>query len=237
MKREDFFAPPRTGFFWRVKPTEGFLIVQLLYRLCPPQSRSTDRRRGAPVRAWSVVFCLLFCGSSMATEPPAAPAFADVARAVGAYFASLDDYKPGDLISRAQIDAALASVKAADWEVPDAEKIAQLGLADNSFLVTRLATPAGRKFMRKIAGHPGGYPRLDRLTSISHGQAIVSDLIGRKGGHELIIYLATTKGGHELGQQMAATQQGVGLNQPTGRIYTADDLIAALKRVHVQPRN
>jgi len=85
--------------------------------------------------------------------------------------------------------------------------------------------------MRKIAGHQGAYSRLDRLSSISRGQTLVNDLIRKKGGDELVTYLATTKHGRQLGEQLAATPNGVDLNKPTGRIYTATDLIAELKRV------
>jgi hypothetical protein len=107
-----------------------------------------------------------------------------------------------------------------------------MGLADNSFLIRELSSPAGRKFMRKISRQPGVYARLDRLSTISNGQKTVRDLIRQPGGDELLTYLASTKGGKNLGRSMAATHNGVDLNKPTGRIYTVNDLIAALKRTH-----
>lgn len=225
-----FLRPASAEFFWRAKTDRENSLVQLLYLTCPQRSRIRDRRQGVPVRAAAVFLCLLIGSWSIAAEPTVAPEFTDVTRAVEAYFASLDDYEAGDLVSRSQIEEVLAGVKDVGWDVPGAGQIVQRGLADNSFLVVQLSTPAGRKFMRKIATQPGAYARLDRLSSISHGRKIVSDLIHTKGGYELVIYLATTKGGHLLGQQMAATQNGVDLNKPTGRIYTADDLIAELRR-------
>jgi hypothetical protein len=179
---------------------------------------------------------LLIASSSIAKQPvvkqPVAPPdFSIVTYAVAAYFDSLPHYQPGDLISRSQIMGALASVNDSGWDVPGADAIVQVGLADNSFLVTRLSTPAGRKFMRKIAGHPGAYARLDRLSSISRGRTLVSDLIRQRGGDELVTYLATTKHGRQLGEQLAATRNGVDLNKPTGRIYTVEDLVAELKHV------
>jgi hypothetical protein len=170
----------------------------------------------------------------MAEQQPAVPDLAVVTRAVEAYFASLPEYKAGDLISRSQIERALASLKDAGWDVPHEDEIVERGLADDSFLVARLSTPAGRKFMRRISGQPEAYARLDRLSSISRGQTLVSDLIRQKGGDEMVRYLATTKGGRQLGQQLAATRQGVDINKPTGRIYTAADLIGELKRVYEQ---
>ncbi|MEX0611172.1 MAG: hypothetical protein WD738_24160 [Pirellulales bacterium] len=199
--------------------------------LCLPSLLIADRWRGVPVRAALVFLCLFLADGSAAKQPKAVPEFVIIAHAVESYFASVPDYQAGDLISRAHIQGALACVDAAGWSVPNADEMVQLGLADSSTLVRQLSTPAGRKFMRKIAGQPGAYERLDRLTSIARGQAIVSDLIRRKGGDEFVKYLATTKGGQNLGKQLAATRRGVDLNKPTGRIYTKDDLIAALTRV------
>ena len=84
--------------------------------------------------------------------------------------------------------------------------------------------------MRKIA------PRLRALLapgSFKHnspqGQSIVRDLVRQKDGDKMIEYLATTKGGKNMSGMMAQARGGVDLNKPTGRIYTADDLVAALK--------
>jgi hypothetical protein len=183
------------------------------------------------VRAAASGLLLLIVSSSMAEEPPAPPDFAVVTHTVEAYFTSLPDYQAGDLVSRSHVAAALAGVKDAGWKVPDADQIVQRALADNSFLVTQFRTPAGQRFMRRIAREPGAYAQVDRLSSISRGQFQVRELIRWNRGDELIRYLTTTQGGHHLGRQMSATRQGVDLNKPTGRIYTAEDLIAALKPV------
>ncbi len=114
-------------------------------------------------------------------------------------------------------------------KVPDAARIVKLGLGDDSFLVRELSTAEGRKFMRKIAQEPGTYSRLDRLSTIPRGQSLIHDLVRQKDGDKLLEYLATTKGGQNMGGMMAQARGGVDLNKPTGRIYTADDLIAAIK--------
>jgi hypothetical protein len=51
----------------------------------------------------------------------------------------------------------------------------------------------------------------------------------------MIQYLATTKGGKNMGGMMAQARGGVDLNKPTGRIYTAEDLVAALKTAMAKP--
>ena len=107
-------------------------------------------------------------------------------------------------------------------------------MPDNSFLVGELATPDGKEFMRKISQSPGTYSRLDRLSQLSQGQQFVTQLVGDEGGDDLITYLATTNGGHNLGQMMAGTPNGTDLNLPTGRIYTADDLLGVLKKAYAK---
>jgi hypothetical protein len=158
--------------------------------------------------------------------------FAAVAGAVANYFNSLPGHQPKDLVNQSQVAEALDAVAKVGWDVPDRDALVKQALADGSFLTHELATPAGRKFMRNIARYPGAYSRLDRLSTISGGQKLIDDLIEKKGGYELIEYLATTEGGHNLGTMMAGVQHGVDLNKPTGRIYTADDLLAALKAIY-----
>ena len=58
-------------------------------------------------------------------------------------------------MSQQHVAGALDAVAEIGWDVPDADKITALALADDSFLVRELSTPAGRKFMRKIARHAG----------------------------------------------------------------------------------
>lgn len=158
-----------------------------------------------------------------------APSDAEVSQALDQYFASIRDYKPGDLVSQSRVAAALDHVRdVTGWEAPDQDAIKKRALADNSFIVTQLSTANGRTFMRNIAKYPGTYARLDRLSTISGGQQFIKDLISKKGGSDMIEYLATTQGGHKLGAMMAGVQHGVDLNKPTGRIYTAEDLKAAL---------
>lgn len=157
--------------------------------------------------------------------------------AVEEHFASLPDYEPGDLVTRSQVAKALAKAADAGAAVPNSERILAATLPDNSFLAKELSTPAGRKFMRKVARHSGAYSRLDRLSSISRGQTVVRDLIRSAEGDKFIEYLTTTRGGRKLGSNLAGARQGADLNEPTGRIYTADDLLAAIEQMSAARTN
>jgi hypothetical protein len=189
--------------------------------------------RGSVARNFFTVFHILLSVMVAASQAPAqqqAPTdFSAILASLDRHFASLDGYEPGDLLCQSQIEAALQAVRKAGWAVADPQRISKLGLADGSFLVKELSTPSGKKFMRKIARHAGGYARLDRLSSISRGERIVRDLIRQRDGDKFIEYLATTSGGHKLGGKLAGAERGVDLNKPTGRIYTAEDFIAVLQ--------
>jgi hypothetical protein len=162
------------------------------------------------------------------------PSFGKVVQAMTGYFESQQDYQAGDLLNQSQAAGALEAIAAIGWEVPQAEKIVSLALADNSFLVKQLATPKGKQFMRKIAKSPGTYSRLDRLSRISNGQSAVKILIRDPGGDTMLTYMATTQGGKNLGAMMAGTPNGTNLNKPTGRIYTADDLLAVVRQAYAK---
>jgi hypothetical protein len=175
---------------------------------------------------------MLTLGAVHAAPPSKIPDFKVITTEVQHYFASQPDHRNGDLICQSQIDAVLKIVATAGWKVNNSEQIVELGLPDGSFLVRELSTPVGKKFMRKVAARAGGYSHLDRLSTIPRGERIVRDLIHDPKGDDLITYLATTKGGHNLGKMMGGVRGGVDLNKPTGRIYTANDLLAVLKKLH-----
>jgi len=205
------------------RPVKRDTLIQNRVRVATTLFRTTRVYRHCA----GFLLCYLMAVAA-AAEP--STEFSIVSQAVTDHFNSVPGHQAGDLISQSQIAAALEVVKQAGWADVKAKEIVQLGLADNSFLVREFSTPAGRKFMRKAARHAGAYTRLDRLSSIARGETIVRGLIRDKGGDKFIEYLATTKGGHNLGATLAGARGGADLNKPTSRIYTADDLVAVLKR-------
>jgi hypothetical protein len=214
--------------------------TNIMYAWIDPLRASTVRAagvRGALLRRLMVVvgtgifLSLPLAGGAARAQRPATDYSAIACMAVEQHFASLPDYQPGDLVTRSQVAKALAKVADAGVDVPNAEQIVAATLPDNSFLARELSTPAGRKFMRRVARNPGAYSRLDRLSSISRGQTFVRDLIRSPEGDKFIEYLSTTRGGRNLGSTLAEARQGTDLNQPTGRIYTAEDLMAALDQL------
>jgi hypothetical protein len=188
-----------------------------------------DARELSAVRAFVLAGLLLVTGSAEANPPRSqSQAAAAVAHLVDTYFASLPDYRAGDLISRSDIEGVIRQIEKAGGKVKIADTLIDRGLPENSILVRELSSPAGKKFMRKIGHQPGAYARLDRLSSLPRGQKLVHELVHTRGGEQMLDYLGTTRGGKNLGRTMADARNGVDLNKPTDRIYTQSELVAAL---------
>ena len=172
---------------------------------------------------------------SVAAPRPHAQDDRAVAKVVDEFFASQPGFQKDDLITRSQVEKVVAKVISDGVKISDPASVVQRGLPDDSFLVREFSTPNGKRFMRKIAPHAGGYSHLDRLSTIPRGQSLIRDLMRTKDGDKMIEYLATTKGGKNMGDMMAQVRGGVDLNKPTGRIYTAEDLVTALKEAMAKP--
>lgn len=181
------------------------------------------------VRVVPIIACFFLARPAVSAEQAKTPEFDKVSRAIEMYFAAHPDYRSGDLICTSQVQQVLKIVAASGWKMYNAREILERSVPDGSFLAGQLSTPAGRRFMRKISSHAGAYSHLDRLSSVPGGESIVRDLIRKPGGDELVTYMTSTKGGRNMGKMMAGVRGGVDLNKPTGRIYTAADLIAALQ--------
>lgn len=161
------------------------------------------------------------------------PTFRAVQAAVEQALAAQGGYRPGDLISQTQVRAAVDSLARLDWKLADAPKLIERAPADEEFLTTTLRSTKGRAFMQSIARYPNGYDRLDRLTRMPQGQETVRKLVEGPGGYKLVEYLAKSSGGKELGVMLGRTV-GEDFNRPTGRIYTARQLLAELQKLHTE---
>jgi hypothetical protein len=170
-----------------------------------------------------------------AVDPPPAkpiPPFAEVRQTVLKYFETRPDYRPGDLIRKSDVEPLLAQLHKKGLPLPDAKQILEKVPAKGEFLVEQLSTPNGRRFMRRIAAYPNAYDRLERLSRLPLGEQTVCSLIRGPGGEKLIEYMTTSKGGIGLGKQLSADPGGANFNDPTGRIYTVQLLLARLQQSH-----
>ncbi len=161
------------------------------------------------------------------------PKWDQLERAASAALRSREDYHPGDILARSEAQACFAKLAALGWEPAEAQELAAAVPGDDEFIVKRLRgknNKDGQRFMRHVAKYPEGYDRLDRMIRLPRGETITADLIHNPGGYQMVEYLATAQGGIEMGKMLSETPKGKNFNQPTGRIYTAEQLIARLKK-------
>jgi hypothetical protein len=165
-------------------------------------------------------------------KKPALPDFSMVTEVVERKLKADRNYRPGDLISRGDLEPIFKELAERGWKVADRSEIEKQLLADGDFLVRELRTNSGRTFMRQVGSYPDGYGRLDHLADLSDGRLIVRRLIDGPDGYKLLEYLTTAPGGREMGKMLTQAPHGKNFNQPTGRIYTADALLERLKSSH-----
>lgn len=140
---------------------------------------------------------------------------------------------PGSIITREDATRALQSTARAGWQVRDPEEILADLLPQRSFLVQQLRSRSGRELQDHLAAHPSEYDRLDRLSQLSDGRRIVQMLVRGPDGYKLLEYLSDTQGGQRTGDMLSRSPGGEDFNEPTGRIYTRDQLIERLKQHYV----
>jgi len=191
--------------------------------------------------SWSVIFLLPLtvgvAGAAETKNPPARPKadlpkWEAIERAARAALCGRADYHPGDILARSEAQACFAQLAALGWKPADATELAAAVPGDDEFIVKHLRgknNKDGQRFMRHVASYPDGYDRLDRMIRMPRGEIITEDLIHNPGGFRMVEYLATAQGGQEMGKMLSQTPQGKNFNQPTGRIYTAEQLLARLK--------
>lgn len=144
------------------------------------------------------------------------------------YFATKPDFRPSDLISRADAEKVLkmATDEGLAFQ-QETENVVERIPGPEAFLQQYFATRAGKAFIRKSATDAQAYEALERVAAQPDGKDLVRQLANEKGGSKLITYLSSTKGGQRL-------QSGL---KPTGRkkrepaIYTAKQLFQELKKI------
>ena len=181
-----------------------------------------------------IAMAFVFVATSVAAAREATPPNpSPIQAAVAEHFAGQPDYEPGDLISRSQAESLLEVLQRKGLHFADAEAIVAAVPADDDYLAVTLRTPAGRRFMRKIATFPGAYDRLDRLARLPHGKRTIQDLIRGPDGYKMVEYLTTTRGGEATGEMLSHAPRGADFNRPTNRIYTAEALSKQLEASRV----
>jgi hypothetical protein len=161
----------------------------------------------------------------------------DVNRIVERHFATLPGHTPGELITQKMGQELFKKLAKAGWTCPHEKDILERMLDEGEFLVTVLGSPKGQEFLSKIRGYPDGIDRIDRMSRLPQGRDSVTDLIHKvPNGHKWIEALTTTEQGIKVGESLSKAELGKDFNQPTGRIYYAEQLSKYLSESYNRSR-
>jgi hypothetical protein len=157
------------------------------------------------------------------------PAWQSVERACTAYFQRQEGYQRNDLVWRSRVEPLFDELARLGWSVDDRASLLAKLPGENDTMVVALRSPDGQKLMRKIATVPLAFDRLDRMARLERGARRVQDLVNTPKAEQVFRAFNTT-GGAELARRMTSAPGGRDFERPTGRIYTAEQLLAALKK-------
>jgi hypothetical protein len=177
----------------------------------------------------------LSCATSAESAAPSKtlPPYDEVKALVEQYFAKATGYEQGDIVSRKQVKEVLDQLEQVGWTIAKRNALEQQTLADDSFLITQLRSPAGKKFMRKVSALPLAYDRLDRLAQLPQGRSTVERLVRGPDGYKLLEYMIQEPGGKSLSKMLSKDGHG-NFSKPTGKVYSVDSLLKELRTLHAE---
>jgi len=200
----------------------------------------TTRQRYGEIRTASTMLLALVAAAVFSSPVRAAPPtkkadkFEAVRLAVAESFAREPDYQPGDFVTRKQVEKALDLVERSapgSLKRDDRDKLVKAAVDDRSFLAEQFRSPQSKPFMRRVSTLPGGFDLLDRMGQMAHGRSTVTRLARGPDGYKLLQYMLQSKGGAELERMLAKDPGNADFTKPTGKIYTVEQLLAALKKL------
>ncbi|HTQ37856.1 MAG TPA: hypothetical protein VMJ32_02450 [Pirellulales bacterium] len=183
----------------------------------------------AKIRSLAVLAAAFF-GFFSVSAAHAAPSWEQVEKVVAQQLNSVADYQPGDLISRGLVDPLFDRFQGLGWAVKDRLEIVGLVPSNNDIMVRQFRSGAGKDFMRQINQDPLGYDRVDQLDHVVLGPETVDALIATRDGYKKILNLGTSTAKQNQSWLIAPSLRGTNFNASTGRIYTAEQLLARLKK-------
>jgi hypothetical protein len=185
-------------------------------------------------RVWlaSTVWFVVKSVTTTSAAEPKLPSFPEVQTAVEAYFRENRERRDEDIVSRSQVAEILLQLEELGWQVPESKELLNSVLDEQHVLVRTMRTPAGRKFLAKVAKRDLIYDRLDRIASVSGGPELIRDLVKLPDGEK---YAKPRSGGGVPDlldllpkNSSGRTRRVKDYDQPTGHIYTEADLLERL---------
>lgn len=137
-----------------------------------------------------------------------------------------------DLLAHSDASAVFDKLAAVGWKVDQRDELARKTLPDSDYLVKELRTSDGKKFMRAVAKMPGAFDRLDRMSRLNTGKPVIKQLVAAKDGAKMLEYMTSPTANPRLNNMLSGAPSDAQLGRPTGRIYTLNQLLIELKKLH-----
>jgi hypothetical protein len=161
-----------------------------------------------------------------------------VEKIVAEAFLDKEEYRSGDLINRSDVQKVLKQLAAAGWQPSDRRKLVADTLPASAPLTKILHSRRGRRFMRKVADDTLIYDRMDRVSRVSGGRRMLTDIAKLPDGEKL----AKLRRPHGvpgfldlLPKKASGKVRSIrDYDEPTGRIYTEKQLVDRLRRSYRQ---
>jgi hypothetical protein len=159
------------------------------------------------------------------------PRLAEAKAIAEQHLRSLENYAPGDLISRGDVEPIFNELLSRGLPVNDiAEELYDEFIPDNSFLLKLLRTEDGRKFMRQVNRFPQAYDRLERLSWVPAGQEILRELVASPDGASLFKAMLEPAGLEATARLLESDPRGKNYSLPTGHVHTAAQFLKRLEK-------
>lgn len=183
----------------------------------------------------TLLICAILVSSNLlakAGDRSELPSFSTVEKAATEFFRQ-SRRGPTDLITRSEVKQVTKQLADVGWEIADSEEIIAAALPDSHVLVSTLRSNQGQKFMRKVSRYELIYDRLDRVSQVSGGQKMLRSLVKLPDGQRYA-GMQTRGGVPDLLSLLPKSGSGKKrtiseYKEPTGSIYTPDDLVARLR--------
>lgn len=151
------------------------------------------------------------------------------------HLAAQPGYQSGDLITRDDVEAIFQELHSLGIKPSDDhEELYERFVPADGWLAHTLRTPAGRTFMRQVKQVPLAYDRLERLSWMPQGQALLKQLIAAPDGPDQFRRLTSSEGMQLVTKSMRYDPRGRNFNLPTGHIHTEDQFLASLDAMAVK---
>lgn len=174
--------------------------------------------------AMIVILPVAAVGTARAEEKM--PNWTTVQNVVQQHLSEKKGYRPGDLLSKGDVDGIFAELRSLGWKVKDQKEISKQVLADDDFLVKQLRENWSSALTRSVSGKKLLYDRLDRVSRVDNGKQLINDICKLPDAKYALDYLEDLLPKKPGGR----TRKVKDFDKPTGRIYTEQQFVKRLRQ-------